>query len=434
MNDMSQSARAAPFRRLGFAHSYLFHSFPPYRTATIAVAISVVAGALGLWLMPSNVAPIIPKPVSASAPQAPSPPQTQAQQPPAPQPLTGDYQSCNATGHVLSADALQAAIAACGRIIAGTATGSGTLTVANAEIDRGLAYVQQYNSSAAVADFSQAIADGTSGYFIFYLRSFAENQGGNFQAALDDANKALAQQPTDSGSLVERSYAEIGLNDYQAAVTDATAALANGNVTTAYLDRGEAEYELGDYQSALVDENKVLNANSKTFTAYYWKAVAEERLGNDFTAAANDLMASLEIDPQYAPSLAELGLIALKQQRLTDALGYENRAVALFDRQPSSLGPNYPFAHALALNTRSAVEIRNMDFAGARTDATAAIGFGPIVPLRAAAFQNLGLADYDLGDYTDAVTAFSQALSLNPGSAELNRLLGEAQQYAGRKQ
>jgi tetratricopeptide (TPR) repeat protein len=69
----------------------------------------------------------------------------------------------------------------------------------------------------------------------------------------------------------------------------------------------QAYYAIGRYQDVIDLATMIINGpgSAQTEDSYYWRALAEEALGNK-TSAILDLQASLEINPGFAAGIAQL--------------------------------------------------------------------------------------------------------------------------------
>lgn len=221
-----------------------------------------------------------------------------------------------------------------------------------------------------------------------------------------------------------KARAETAAQDFPDVLKDATTALpAGGN---AYFYRGVAEDALGEYAHAVTDEAAFLAGNKDDWRALYWKGYAESRVPN-LAAAASDFAASSQINPGYAPALAEAGLVAAKRRDIPTAIYDETLALSLFNEPSASADPSYPAEHAMAFATRSTAELQLFRYVDAKTDARAAIDLGTPGPWRAEAFRDLGYVELKSADYTDAADALTQALALSPGNAQIEGWLEAAQ-------
>jgi tetratricopeptide (TPR) repeat protein len=182
----------------------------------------------------------------------------------------------------------------------------------------------------------------------------------------------------------------ISLYDHTLGITDHNALI--------HSDRGIAYASRGAYDRAIMDFTKVIEIDSKNWSAYINRGLAFSSLGK-YAEAIADFDKAIEIDPGSAEGFNARGVAY-------NSLGKYAQAEADFD-EAIEIDPHY----AEAYNNRGVA----LDNLGKRDlsigDYTRAI---EINPTYATAYKNRA-ADYGiLGSYSQAIADFNRAIELNP--------------------
>ncbi len=129
------------------------------------------------------------------------------------------------------------------------------------------------------------------------------------------------------------------------------------------------------YNEAIEDNNKVIELDSKNFTAYNNRGYEKMKLG-----------------------------------RYTDALADFNRCI--------DLNPNYENAY----NNKGSIDLWQGDYNDAIKEYTKALAFSP---KSARAYTNKGLAEFKMGNYNDALNDYNTAIDLDENNAYAYLNIGE---------
>ena len=149
-----------------------------------------------------------------------------------------------------------------------------------AHFNLGLIHYAQKNYQEAIEEFTEAISQnsewGTVNIAEAYLqRGLAYYDSGIFDAAILNYTKSLQERPTSSLTYYERGLAHYNLQNYQAAVDDYTEAIEiNGESyelddVKIYFQRGLAYYALDNKQASLEDWSKVITLKPNYSVAFY---------------------------------------------------------------------------------------------------------------------------------------------------------------------
>lgn len=148
----------------------------------------------------------------------------------------------------------------------------------------GTQQAQQGQTSQGIKALDEAIRLNPNDPHLFSNRGVAYYQARNFSAALSDYNQALKLNPNFAEALSNRSQLHVAERRYDEAIADANQAIAlNPNLTEAYLNRGNALFGKNNLDGATQDYQTVLR---KTDPANQSKAY--NNLGN-VNAARNQL-------------------------------------------------------------------------------------------------------------------------------------------------
>lgn len=241
-----------------------------------------------------------------------------------------------------------------------TAPLSGTVwEIAQAEtndIER-LDAIQLYNAGVdkltagdyqgAIADFSAALAIDGNDADSFYNRGYSYHVLGQYQAAYDDYGRAIDINPQFADAYGNRCYAAYLLKDYEAALTNCEAAIALKDTNPDFfINRGNAYDDLAiiatstgdnaqatDYHNqAIADYDAAIALKPDHAKAYYNRALAHNRMGNNAAAIA-DYNASIEYNPNFAEAYFNRGITHYNLGDTDQAIVNLNQAAQLFSQQ-----------------------------------------------------------------------------------------------------
>lgn len=268
---MTASTKTGLLGRIGFAHSYLFTSFPPYRFASIATPVLFVLAAFGFWLMPHANQ-------SSNAGNAPQPGPVSV----------ADEQVC------ISNDDPNEIIAACSRLIEG-----GGQSPHDTGVDyyhRGRAYLAENQFGPAITDLTQAIQLIPNDADAYVDRSDAEGNEGDLQDVIRDTTAALQIIPQDTDAMLNQGRAYLQEGSYDQAVRSLTNAINLSPSANAYSTRGQAYGEERQYAASVQDYDQAIRLNPADESSYEARGASEYNEG-DYTTALNDEKTALQMKP-----------------------------------------------------------------------------------------------------------------------------------------
>ena len=227
----------------------------------------------------------------------------------------------------------------------------------------------------------------------------------NYSGAITDFTTALKIEPYYVQALNNRGFAKQYLNDLTGQIEDYTSALlVDPNDETALYNRGITRVKMHDYKGAIPDLTRVLEMNPNDAVAYYFRATARIN-NNEYGGAVTDIMKAMGINP------------ALKvDYQNDDPEGNSvHHYIQTIIRYTIALQDNPWDTNALFERARLKETVD--DYEGAIADYTKIIGMHSI---NAKAFFKRGyIKDYQLKDYTAALSDYNNAIMLCPNDAEI---------------
>ncbi|MBE8969364.1 serine protease [Nostocales cyanobacterium LEGE 12452] len=203
---------------------------------------------------------------------------------------------------------------------------------------RGLS--QKSNSTAAINDFSQAIALDPKSSIAYYNRANARYKMGDKEGAVADYNEAIRFNPNNAIAYYNRGVVRYYLGDKQGAVADFTAVLRfDPYDVSAYYSRGSILRNLKDAQGAFADFDQVVRLAPNVPHSYFNRALARAMF-NDRQGTLADFTQAIAIDPKFSRAyisrsltLRRLGQLPAAIQDLNTVLSYEpNNSIAIYQR------------------------------------------------------------------------------------------------------
>ncbi len=249
------------------------------------------------------------------------------------------------------------------------------------------------------------------------------------EAALADFREALNQEPNHMPALVARGklYLDNGASDL--AMADFQLALEQDRRSVeAQFGLGKALVALGGPQQAIKPLTAALAADDNNAEAYRLRAQAYSGIGKN-KEANEDIEKSLSIDPDNYESYFALATILLREEKYDEAAQALEDAIQRY--KPKVEGSEEPFSQGYltkaavlleAAKKSTDLEAKAVAYEGALAECDkllALIDDSPIyAQIRAAVEFRRGVALRLMGRYGDAITAFTEAINLNPDLAE----------------
>lgn len=321
-------------------------------------------------------------------------------------------------------------------------------------------YAQEEDLSTQQAEFDALMKSGEE-----------QLNAKDFTAAQETFTKGIQLTGgQNAGPFLGRAKAFLGLKEYEASIEDLREALqwGSGNlplVAEVQNTRGEVYIEQGAYDLALSDLQSAVEADrnnivyqfniGKVYTrlgglaeaqkaltkfiggaaeedprlaeAYRYRAEAYTGLAR-FDEAMADIAKSIELDPSKHEAHFAQAIINLQQKNYEPAAAAFQKAIETYKPEE---GSTLPYIEAYLARATSLEELgkklkdpaaKTKAFEAQRDTMLSLLELLPdqpqLAPTRSAALYRLGVAERLLGDLTDAVASFSEALELNSGLGE----------------
>ncbi len=135
----------------------------------------------------------------------------------------------------------------------------------------------------------------------YIQRGNTERDSENYTAAIADYSCALALNDANLDALFGRAYAYYSNGEATKSEADYNRYLElDPNEGAAYNNRGNIYYDRGEYDKARADYNKAISVNySEKYIPYYNLGNLDYQIG-DYQAAIDDIAKSIDLDPNYS--------------------------------------------------------------------------------------------------------------------------------------
>ena len=196
----------------------------------------------------------------------------------------------------------------------------------------GLTYLNMEKMDSAKYNFGLGVSAASTDGYSNICSVWLEMMAGNKAAALTYNQKALEQTKSKNGKvMMESARAFFSLktkdNDFaiaqitKASQIDAKSAEIQVALGDAYLSKNAGSEASGAYKAAL-------NIDPKSALATYKEGMLYQR-ARSVSVAKDRFLKAIEFDPQFASAYAELGDIALKDQKLEEGTSYYKKYVGM---------------------------------------------------------------------------------------------------------
>jgi len=183
---------------------------------------------------------------------------------------------------------------------------------AEAYYGRGHIYDREGKYAAAISDFDNALRCNVNWALAYSARGRSQFGLEHYDAAMIDLNMALSLNPHDPVSLQMRGMTHAALGELQPALDDLSSSINEApNEAKSHIIKAKL-YARMDQSDGVIAETDILSKlHAMTEVTYYLRGVAEGRIDDDVSAAA-DFSKALEIVPDYEP--AHEGLEVVKKR------------------------------------------------------------------------------------------------------------------------
>lgn len=261
-----------------------------------------------------------------------------------------------------------------------------------------------HSPEQAIEHYSRILQLNSQVADAYVQRGLAYDQMGNSELALDDLSQAISLAPNQAQIPYQRGNIRFGLGDLQGAIEDYTTALRlDADYIQAYVNRGSARAEWGDDQGAVEDYTQAIERNPGhdiLAAAYLNRCLSQSNLG-DQLKALEDCSASINLRPNHSLAYQNRGLVRRRLGDLQGSMQDYNIAIRIAPESPD------------AYYNRGLTRQELGDYSGAIDDYSKAIEIEPTHPF---AYYDRGLAYAHLGQTPAAIrdlqTTASQCLDL----------------------
>lgn len=268
--------------------------------------------------------------------------------------------------------------------------------LAQEHFDRGHEALREGNARDAIEEFTRAIKlrpDVASGY---RFRAIAYRAVNDRPSAIADFSAAIAQSPNDAQLYAERASEYLKQQRYDLAIADCIEAIrldpGRGDVIGI---RAAAHGRRGDTAAALADYEIALTADSERAFEYLCSRGRLHLELEDFDAAIRDASAAVTQKEDHLPAYELRALARQRGKRYAEA---EIDFREILSRDPDNRAGRLGLAFAL-------VEQRKWAECLEAVEAVLAV-----LPNLARAYELRGMCQEQLGQYDNALAAYSQAL------------------------
>ncbi|NER36823.1 MAG: tetratricopeptide repeat protein [Oscillatoria sp. SIO1A7] len=213
--------------------------------------------------------------------------------------------------------------------------------------------------------------------------------------------------PATAKAYYNRGFERLDMGDFEGALEDYDRSIQlNPQQATAYNNRAMAKYNLANPEGAIEDYTKALRLNSTEWVTYFNRGVARYHL-EDYQGAIADYNDAIRLAPE------ETTIYFQRAEAYRQMGAYEEAIASYSDLIERS-------ADAVAYNNRGLARYNLEDYQGSIDDYTQALR---LKPSDAVSYSNRGVARLKAGDARGAVRDFDKAIELNPeyASAYNNR-------------
>jgi len=239
---------------------------------------------------------------------------------------------------------------------------------------RGVAKDKKGDDAGAIADFDQALTLAPDNVQILLNRSDAKKNNGDLPGALADSSRAIELAPDNPATYAHRSWAREITGDAHGVIADLNQVIEletrKGNhpvdynrLINAYLARAGAEQTIDDQAAAIADFTRAIDFVSDN--PLIFNARAEARYANgDLDGAIADFNRALKMDTKYVEAYVGRAQCKARKGDYPGALGDFDRGLELDPENPACL-------------QRGVARASHADYAGALADLDKFIALTP---------------------------------------------------------
>jgi tetratricopeptide (TPR) repeat protein len=272
---------------------------------------------------------------------------------------------------------------------------------------RGLNKSNQGDCKGALADYNQALRQDPNYTLALIERAYCRTEVAEYKGAIEDLDKYIRVNSNDSRAHANRGLNHANLGNYELAIADYNKAIEiNPKSAPAYNNRGFAYANQGNYEQAISDYNKAIEYNHDPLTFPYRNRGWAYYKQNNYEQAIADLSKAIEIDPNYAVTYYNRGIVRSHQGDRQGAIKDFQKAAELYQKQGQTNDSQDALNQIKKLQESSPTELP--------TSTTSSTVSPTPTTMTAKELYDRGLDKSNQGDYKRAIEDFNQALQLEP--------------------
>jgi len=264
----------------------------------------------------------------------------------------------------------------------------------------------------AISNFTQALELDPNYADAYLLRAESYEAINQLEDAVSDYDRALALEPKEEWVAFKSANIYYDMADYPQAIAKFRQGLMmESDNLDAYDKLVDALVQTEQYQEAFIEANKALNVK-KTSNTYKTRANINY-ITENYAQAESDYAASVGINNADTDALIGMAKSQYQQNKLPQALGSVNRALALDQKSKESL------------ILRSKIYQKNKDYVNAINDVSKVLLFYPDAENINDVYKLRGIYQKEFNQQTSAIADFNQILSSDPDNYEALYLRGQ---------
>lgn len=170
---------------------------------------------------------------------------------------------------------------------------------------------------------------------LYYLRSTAYHQLGNYTKALEDASKAIQLDPENPKYYMSRAATFFQMMHYEASLEDNRKAIQlDVNNPRYYLMQSATLYSMERYEEALETASKALQLNPDEPMYYCGRSLTLRAMGR-YEESLVDIGTAIQLDPNNPTYYADRSLALSSMNSYDDALSDANKTIQLCQNNAS---------------------------------------------------------------------------------------------------
>ena len=286
--------------------------------------------------------------------------------------------------------------------------------------------IKKKNLESSIKNYNNLINKNPDNFIAYYNRGLNKHDLDRYEEAIEDYSKVIKLNPNFFIVYNNRGNARCELGQYKEAMVDYNKAIElNPKAVLAYYNRGSIKHISGKYKEAMEDYNKAIELNPHYSEAYNSRGGINHTF-KKYKEAIKDYNKAIKLNPSYTEAYNNLGLIKTDMRKYRKAIKYYNKSI--------QLNPHFSTYYALGLAKSGLAQLfyknnflektkkilfffnsfysesLSKKYEEAIKDFNEAIRLNPNY---AEAYNDRGVAKYDLGKYSESIEDYNRAIQLN---------------------